>query len=37
MISRERMLEKLDHALGRVLTLVVAPMGYGKTTRFMNG
>lgn len=31
-ILRERMLEKLDHALERMLTLVVAPMGYGKTT-----
>ncbi len=31
-ISRERLLEKLDYVLERVLTLVVAPMGYGKTT-----
>ncbi len=32
MISRERMIKKLDYALDRMLTLVVAPMGYGKTT-----
>jgi LuxR family maltose regulon positive regulatory protein len=31
-VSRQRLLEKLDHVLERMLTLVVAPMGYGKTT-----
>ena len=31
-ISRGRLLEKLGRAPGRALTLVVAPMGYGKTT-----
>ncbi len=31
-ISRGCLLEKLDHVPQRALTLVVAPMGYGKTT-----
>lgn len=32
MISRERLLKMLDQVPLRTLTLVVAPMGYGKTT-----
>ncbi|HOG01324.1 MAG TPA: LuxR C-terminal-related transcriptional regulator [Clostridia bacterium] len=32
LLSRGRMLHKLNRAFERMLTLVVAPMGYGKTT-----
>ncbi|HML48084.1 MAG TPA: hypothetical protein PKE04_15185, partial [Clostridia bacterium] len=32
LLSRGRTLDKLGHALERTLTLVVAPIGYGKTT-----
>lgn len=32
LLSRGRMLRKLDCALKRALTLVIAPIGYGKTT-----
>ncbi len=32
LVSRPRLLERLDWTQGRPLTLVVAPAGYGKTT-----
>jgi len=32
LVSRPRLLERLDHRRDRPLTLVVAPAGYGKTT-----
>lgn len=37
LVERSRLLQRLDTALERKLTLLVAPAGYGKTTLVING